>query len=123
MWTYHQKTGALVNPEGQQIARGYAGHGVGRNNPTMQDVPDIGPPPCGIYDVGAAFDSPRHGKYCLPLEPRPENKMYGRSGFLMHGDEVEHPGMGLASHGCIIQAKMIRMLVGTSNDRVLEVVP
>lgn len=88
----------------------------------MQAVKDVGPCPRGIYDVGKPFNSKDHGEYCLPLIPRPENEMHGRADFLMHGDKIGHVGEYVASHGCIIQSKIIRVLVGTSDDRVIEVV-
>jgi hypothetical protein len=45
----------------------------------------------------------------------------GRSGFLMHGDSIEHPGE--ASKGCIIMPHDTRVKVWTSGDTDLQVVP
>jgi hypothetical protein len=107
MWTYKQSNGFLVNGNGTHRATGYSGHGEGKNNPAMQEVHDVGPIPRGIYDIeGEPFDSPKHGKYCLRLKPRPENEMYGRDGFLCHGDKIGAPGT--ASEGCIIMGPDVR---------------
>lgn len=42
----------------------------------------------------------------------------GRSGFLMHGDNVKHD----ASQGCIIMLRTVRDLVSNSEDKQLTVV-
>lgn len=85
----------------------------------MQNVKGIGPLPVGKYTIGAPYNHPTVGKYAMPLLPDPANEMFGRNSFFMHGDSVEHPG--LASHGCIIQARDIREKVWTSNDHALVV--
>jgi hypothetical protein len=46
--------------------------------------------------------------------------MFGRDGFLIHGDSVEHPGT--ASHGCIIMSRAIREAIAQSDDHELNVV-
>ena len=120
MWTYHQTDGHLIDKDGNLVGIGYSGHGEGKNNPALQDQHDVGPLPCGTYTIGAPFNSATHGPYCLRLEPDAANQMFGRSGFLMHGDSIVHPGM--ASLGCIIQMHAVRQAVWTSGDRRLEVV-
>jgi len=119
-WTFKQSTGELFNPEGQVIARGYSGFGPGKNNPAAQTERNIGPLPQGDYLIGSAYDSQTHGPYVLPLISDPKNEMFGRSAFLIHGDSKENPGQ--ASHGCIILTRMIRVLIGTSNVRELQVI-
>jgi hypothetical protein len=47
--------------------------------------------------------------------------MYGRSRFLIHGDNPEH--VGDSSEGCIVTGYNIRALILHSGDRTLEVVP
>jgi hypothetical protein len=121
MWTYVQKNGRLLNAQRRLIGIGYSGHAEGKNDPALQNEPNIGPIPCGTYTIGAPFDSPGHGPYCLRLEPDPANQMFERSGFLMHGDSIVHPGM--ASMGCIIQLHAVRLQVWESGDHKLEVVP
>jgi hypothetical protein len=102
------------------VAIGYSGYGRGKNNPDWQTVPDFGPIPVGFYNIQDPRDTDKHGPYVLPLAPFTENKMWGRSGFLMHGDSKEEPGM--ASHGCTIFARAVRELIWGSDDHQLEVI-
>jgi hypothetical protein len=120
MWTYYQKNGRLLNAQRRLVGMGYSGHDEGKNNPAMQNLSRVGPIPCGTYTIGAPFDSESHGPYCLPLTPDTDNEMFGRSGFLMHGDSIVHPGM--ASLGCIIQLHAVRETVWKSGDHRLKVV-
>ena len=120
MWTYHQKTGELCDAEGRHVATGYSGAPAGKNDPSKQDIPKVGPIPRGHYSIGAPFGSTTHGPYCLRLTPDPENEMHGRDGFLIHGDSAEHPEA--ASEGCIIMPRAVREQVWTSGDHRLLVV-
>jgi hypothetical protein len=120
MWRYTQSTGRLDDPHGTPVATGYAGYGVGKNNPAMQDVPNTGPLPCGRYTIGPPRDTKAHGPYVLPLTPDPTTQMYGRAGFLVHGDSIIAPGT--ASFGCMIFNRAVRILLGTSADHRLQVV-
>lgn len=96
--TYSQTAGTLTTPDGKLFAKGYAGYGGGKNNPAMQRIKKLGPLPQGLYRIiGEPFVHERCGQFCLRLEPDPANKMYGRDGFLWHGDN----GHGTASEGCI----------------------
>lgn len=122
MWRYTQSTGALDH-DGVPVGVGYSGHGPGVNNPVLQAVHDVGPIPCGLWHIGAPIDTTTHGPFVLPLTPMEGTETFGRSGFLMHGDEVAHAGEQLASLGCIILARAIREQVAASGDDVLEVVP
>lgn len=117
-WKYEQSTGQL-SQNGADVAIGYSGAGQGKNNPSMQDVPRIGPIPEGWFTIGEPMNTTTHGPYVLPLTPDKENEMFGRSGFLIHGDSKEHPGA--ASLGCIIQARNIREQVWASGDHRLQV--
>ena len=119
-WIYEQRTGRLLNPNGEVVGVGYSGTGPGKNNPEMQEVPNVGPIPCGSYGIGHSFDSPTHGPFCLSLMPSSNNQMFGRSEFLMHGDSIRLPGT--ASQGCIVQSRDVREMVNSSLDRQLEVV-
>ena len=119
-WTYAQRNGALYAPDGERVAFGYSGFASGRNMPSLQGVPDVGPIPTGRYTIGAPHDTESHGPYVLPLTPNPTNNMHGRSGFLVHGDSVRSPGK--ASHGCIIMARAIREAMSNSTDKALAVV-
>ena len=120
-WRYHQASGALEDPTGLIVGTGYSGAPpLGRNNPSMQNVRMIGPIPKGTYTIGQPFDSADHGPHAMHLTQDTANEMFGRDGFLMHGDSIEHPGC--ASEGCIIMARPIRDLVSESSDKTLTVV-
>jgi hypothetical protein len=120
MWTYEQKTGTLSH-NNKTIWHGYSGHGEGLNNPVLQAVANVGPIPCGEYDIGAPYDSERVGPYALPLTPRPETNTFGRSYFRFHGDKKAGPANS-ASTGCLIFPRAIRELVHGSWDNILLVV-
>jgi hypothetical protein len=46
--------------------------------------------------------------------------MFGRTGFLIHGDAVHAPGT--ASEGCVILSRTTREQIWESHDHVLQVV-
>lgn len=120
MWTYQQSTGNLTNAAGQLVGTGYSGSPAGKNDPTQQCLPDVGPIPRGNYSIGTPEDTMAHGPYAMPLTPDPTNSMCGRSGFLIHGDSIEHPGA--ASEGCIILARNFRTQIWTSGDHQIQVI-
>jgi hypothetical protein len=120
-WTYQQVTGRLLDDLCNIIGVGYSGRSPdGKNDPVMQSVPNVGPIPCGDYTIEPPVDTVTHGPFVLALTPSPKNEMWGRSGFLMHGDSVIAPGT--ASLGCIIQSRDVREAVWDSNDHLLTVV-
>ena len=116
MYTYTQTTGEL-DRDGTKVGMGYSGHAEGRNNPAMQDVHNIGPIPQGTYQIGPPHDTPTHGPHVMALTPVGHDAL-GRSGFLMHGDNVKHD----ASQGCIIMPRNVRDSVSSSGDDQLTVV-
>lgn len=118
MWTYSQSSGELCR-NGEHVGNGYSGAGPGKNNPAMQNIPDVGPIPQGVYSIGKPIASMVHGPFALPLTPYPRNAMFGRSGFLIHGDSLVAPGT--ASEGCIIMARVIRNQIAASGDFTLTV--
>ena len=119
MWEYQQSSGILKHNDGQ-VAVGYSGApGVGKNNPLEQAVHNIGPIPQGKYAIGPPHDTDKHGPYVLRLTQDPANQMFGRDGFLMHGDSVHAPGT--ASEGCIIMPRNVREQVWESGDHELMV--
>lgn len=120
MWTYEQKTGRLISNSGELVGVGYSGSPLAKNNPELQQIRDQGPIPRGMYMISAPVDTVTHGPYVLPLAPDAANTMFGRSGFLIHGDSVVSPGS--ASEGCIIMARMVREDVWNSGDHDLKVV-
>jgi hypothetical protein len=119
-WTYEQSTGKLLDPDGNVVGIGYSGAGDSKNQPDAQNLADKGPIPCGEYTIGKPVDTVTHGPYVMPLTPAKSNTMFGRSGFLCHGDSVISPGT--ASEGCIIQSRDVRNQLGASKDRKLVVV-
>lgn len=121
MWIYEQLTGNIFNDATDLIGKGYSGHPPHVNDPDAQNIPDIGPIPQGLYSISGPRDTD-HGPYTLPLTPHDENQMFGRSGFLIHGDRVDAPGKMLASLGCIIQARDVREAIWNSGDHMLKVV-
>lgn len=114
-FVYVQETGDLY----QRMATGYSGHGAGKNNPALQREPNVGPLPAGYYVVGPPHDSPTHGPLVRPLTPNQHNAMFGRFGFLIHGDSLAHPGD--ASEGCIILPRTARVAI--PNGAQLRVIP
>ncbi len=121
MYVYEQATGRLSR-DGKVIGQGYSGFGAGLNDPASQEIPNVGPIPCGLWQVGAPIDTAEHGPYVLRLTPDPATETFGRSGFLLHGDEIEHAGEHLASHGCIVMGRPARVLLWTSGDHALTVI-
>ncbi|MFZ0285239.1 MAG: tlde1 domain-containing protein [Terriglobales bacterium] len=125
MWTYVQKTGELLH-DGLHIAVGYSGwddpetRQMGKNNPELARIEEIGPIPVGKYFIGTPHDTLTHGPFVLPLTPDPANEMFGRSAFLIHGDSVVEPGT--ASRGCIIMSRVVRKQVAASGDNRLQVI-
>jgi hypothetical protein len=121
MWTYAQKTGNLLQ-DGKLVATGYSGGGEGKNDPSMQAVHDVGPIPQGNWTIsGPPINTAEHGPFVLTLTANQGTNLFGRSGFLMHGDSVTAPGT--ASKGCIIMPRTAREQVWNSGDTDLEVVP
>ena len=117
-WTYSQSTGK-ISLNGAVVGIGYSGHGEGLNNPAMQNKSQVGPLPQGNYTIGPAFTHPEKGPIVMRLRPKPGNNMFGRSGFLIHGDNqaMNHS----ASNGCIILSKPYRKTISASEDRDLIV--
>lgn len=128
-WVCSQSTGNVshVDPNGNStdIGNGYAGNGNGINNPAMQNVPDTGPLPQDAYTIEPQQNNTTGSGTSLPgsmrLTPDPGNSMYGRSGFLIHGDSNQ--GNRSASEGCIILNRNIRNRIGHNGDSILMVVP
>lgn len=121
MWTYQDSTGTLSR-NGTIVGRGYSGYDFGKNNIHAENIQNIGPVPEGRYSIGGPEDlaGGPHGPYVLRLLPKLGNKMYGRSGFLIHGDSILKPGT--ASRGCIILNYVIRQLIARSGDVDLTVI-
>jgi len=90
-WTYSQKTGDLEQ-DGTHVATGYSGAGEGKNNPTLQNVHNVGPIPQGDWTItGPPVNTEDHGPFVLRLNPVSGTETFSRSGFLMHGDSKQTP--------------------------------
>lgn len=83
----------------------------------MQMVPNIGPIPQGTYTIGMPHDTKTHGPYVMALTPMPGSVTFGRSSFLIHGDNRRHD----ASQGCIIVDSVARHKIWASGDHRLQV--
>lgn len=119
-WTYQISTGEMTDPDGSLVDTGYSGKGDGLNNPDMQNVPRVGPIPIGVYTIGPAYHDPEKGPCVMRLTPDPDNEMFGRAGFLCHGDNPQ--ANHTASEGCIIQGPITREAINASDDKTLVVV-
>lgn len=122
MWIFKQKSGDLYHADlfSVLLAHGYSGSPEHKNNPLSQQVQGAGPIPRGVYWIGEPRDTPLHGPFVLPLIAVNGTNLFGRSGFLIHGDSREHPGT--ASHGCIILDRATRERIHESKDGLLIVV-
>jgi hypothetical protein len=119
--TYSQTTGEMRTALDVLLGTGYAGHGEGVNNPTMQSIHNTGPLPQGIYTIGPPVNTTTHGPYVMWLTPDPANEMFGRSGFGIHADEIANPGKRLASTGCIVMSNQARLAIWATADHQLQV--
>ena len=125
MWIYQQSSGKLWNNMGELICTGYAGGDAGKrpdavNNPKLENAKGVGPLPHGRYTFGIPVDHSQLGPYAIPLTPNLGNKMYGRGGFYMHGDNFNLNRS--ASDGCIIMPHDVRESCYASNDHQLVVI-
>lgn len=113
-------TGA-ISQNASSIGMGYAGHPPYVNDPTACDMKGLGPLPVGTYGIGPPENFPESvGMFAIPLTPQPENTMFGRSGFFVHGD---NPAANqTASDGCIVTSRATRGIVAADQDATLVVV-
>jgi len=119
-WTFQQGTGDISH-DGEFIATGYSGNGDGLNNPQAQGQGFVGPIPRGTYTIGAAMQDGGHmGPFVLPLTAWPVNRMFGRDGFFVHGDNATRDQS--ASQGCIVLHRQWRQMIAQSGDTILMVV-
>jgi hypothetical protein len=127
VWTYEQKSGNLIEPNGNVIKGGYSGFGKYRNKPEYEHLKGLGCLPKGLYIFGWAFNDEKLGPVCIPLIPCPKNIMYGRSGFFSHGVEADNPNTEEneslnSSHGCLCEPRLVREKINESFDRILQVI-
>jgi len=126
---YVQDSGRWYDGKGNLLGVGYAGGNKGMNpegvnNPSLSSEANVGPLPSGLYKIGRPFNHDVCGKYFMPLSPNPDNQMFGRSGFGVHGDLIAAAGQQKASDGCVILALGVREQIGArlAVDDDLEVV-
>lgn len=117
MWTFNQSNGE-IRDGGQLVGVGYAGAGEGKNNPAMQEVHNIGPLPCGLYEIGEPKEGTHMGHFAVELIPHDSNEMFGRGEFFWHGDD----GKGTASEGCVCSSYAVRHMAYSGQDRTLKVI-
>lgn len=116
--TYHQRSGqAFIGVD--FLGQGWSGQLQGQNNPDMQNVPNVGPIPRGLYAIGDPYHHPHLGPVVFDLTPDPSNEMFGRSLFRIHGASYQHPE--LSSEGCIILSLNIREQIAFDSETHLEV--
>lgn len=117
-WQYKISTGEITHDD-THIETAYSGlAGQCRNNPDCCSIHNVGPIPVGDWTLGPCYDDPHRGKCTVRLLPKPETETFGRSGFLIHGDNISHT----ASEGCIIASLGIRQKLCSSTDKELRVI-
>lgn len=119
MYTFSQSSGILRH-NNVLFGSGWAGQGIGRNNPDAQQIHNIGPLPRGKYKIGKAYHHPKLGPVVMDITPDPINEMLGRSLFRIHGAASQNPE--LSSEGCIIMPREVRQGIDTGIDKDLEVI-
>lgn len=129
MTTHEITTGKWYLSNGTLFDVGYAGHGVGLNNPAAVGMVNVGPLPPGIYTAVELIAEHLHlGVNVLRLEPDTSTRAYiislGRDpdSFFIHGDEFGHVGEHLASDGCLIHGPTSRIEFWEGTDHQISVV-
>lgn len=119
--TYHNSTGRLVctNAAGTTVVdeTGYAGTGAGRNNPAMDNVPNVGPIPSGNYTVGTGHAGGHTGPQTLNVDANAGTDTHGRDLFRIHGNNARND----ASQGCIIMGRTTRDTISNAGGASLTV--
>lgn len=126
--TYDQVTGLFTiwapidggNERAIYEAQGYSGRGACKNNPDCEHIRNEGPLPFGRYRIGIPFDHRRVGPLAFRLDRVDDGPTFGRSGFLIHGDNRANPGQ--ASSGCIILSRPARDAIVAYKVGYLDVV-
>lgn len=129
MWTFEVKSGKVSGPAGTFIGTAYSGNGSDLDNPATEAVSCHGPIPLGKWTIGEFFDDlepnppdglEHKGPQVCHLSPMEGTDTFGRSGFMIHGDNraMNHT----ASDGCIVAPRFVRDRISESGDRILQVV-
>jgi uncharacterized protein RhaS with RHS repeats len=108
----------------KEVVRGtcYAGTGLGRNNPDMQDIYKTGPLPRGWWTIGSGISSAL-GKPSFRLKPNEGNDVFSTKkrdpgSFLIHANNAADD----ASEGCVICEQKIRKMIDRYGGGSLQVV-
>lgn len=120
MWIYAIKQHAMLHGSLVRLDC-YSGADQWKNDPLAVHLADRGPLPPGAYTLGSVEEKGPHGPLAIHLVPCPGTQLFGRSGFLWHGDSILHAGQ--ASHGCIISPHDLREEAANGPDRLLIVLP
>jgi hypothetical protein len=67
--TYEQSTGRWLNDAGEVLGVGYSGKGELKNNPSAENVHNLGPIPRGLWRIGPPQTAPSMGRFAMPLTP------------------------------------------------------
>jgi hypothetical protein len=113
---YNQRTGDMFY-NGALIGRGYSGTGTDRNRPESEHIQNRGPIPRGRYNIEYVGNYPGRGPMVFRLLPVQGTNTYGRSGFLIHGNNAIND----ASTGCIIMSPETRRILQGANGHILTV--
>lgn len=96
----------FTEPQDCETIKGFGYSGVALNDVHKENISNVGPLPHGSYTITKVYDDAARGRHTCVLTPASTNKMYGRSGFLIHGDTPSESHN--ASDGCIIMPLWIR---------------
>jgi RHS repeat-associated protein len=119
---YTQSTGQLscTDEGGNTFSEtGYSGISIFKNWAAAESYKDHGPIPAGTYKIGKAQpDKNYHGKgpVVMRLTPDAGNNMFGRTDFLVHGDN----GRGTASIGCVVMSRKTREKMAAGGTLVVK---
>jgi hypothetical protein len=118
-WKYDRAGCRISNPAGFLLGDVYSGRGAGLNNPAMENIHNFGPIPKGTWSIGPFFNDPEKGPDVCHLTPTQGMETFGRSGFMIHGDNDRMNFT--ASEGCIVAARFIRVAIQNNACKILEV--
>ena len=122
MLVFSQTTG-IMSLNGRPVAQGWSGNHVGKGNPDMQMVHCVGPLPQGLYTLDGWEDQHPHlGPMVTHLTPDPDNVMFGRDAFYIHGPALDPAEYGQESMGCIVIPHAQRQAIKDSGETQLQVV-
>ena len=126
--SYNQATGQLIcidNDTYRQTVNEqcYSGAPGAVNDPSQQNVPNVGPIPRGDYNIETGVGNRGTGPQSLPLTPTSKNKQFPSTrdpgSFLIHGDNSQ--GNQSASQGCIICTRSTRNTINNAGGGSLQV--